>query len=536
MRIIRRRWVLATIVMSVVAMALLTALAIRFPITSDALRSRLIVALSSRLDAAVELERLSIRLYPRLQATGAGLTVRHRDHPDLPALVSVGAFTVDADLAGLWRRRIARVRLEGLVLNIPPGSKRSPLVGARDRAPGPNTEQASDAGEDAAAPSYARDLVIEELDAPQAQLVILRDDPAKLPRTWYLHQLRMRTVGIARAMPFETLLTNAVPPGQITASGSFGPWNRVSPAETPLDGQFTFDNADLGVFKGIAGTLNSRGTFGGALNRIAVDGRTDTPDFMITLSGHPVPLQTTYHAIVDATNGNTTLDPVNARLQDTPIEARGGVYEVEGVKGREVRLDVSIDSGRLEDVLRLAVKAPGPTMRGRLHLTTSLAIPPGDREVVEKLRLDGRFAIENGTFTNAGVQSRINELSQRARGETGKGAVAQVPSNFAGRFRLADARLALSALTFNVPGAVVRLDGQYHLQRETLAFSGNLHMDAKLSQTVTGFKSLLLKMADPFFRRNGQTVVPLTVSGTRNDPKFGMDVRRVFRRQQEKNR
>ena len=55
-------------------------------------------------------------------------------------------------------------------------------------------------------------------------------------------------------------------------------------------------------------------------------------------------------------------------------------------------------------------------------------------------------------------------------------------------------------------------------------------MDAKVSQTVTGFKSLLLKLADPLFNKNGRTVIPLKISGTRNEPKFGLDMGRVFKR------
>ncbi len=47
---------------------------------------------------------------------------------------------------------------------------------------------------------------------------------------------------------------------------------------------------------------------------------------------------------------------------------------------------------------------------------------------------------------------------------------------------------------------------------------------------MTGFKSLLLKMADPLFRKNGKTVVPLKISGTRNDPQFGLDMQRVLKR------
>jgi hypothetical protein len=174
------------------------------------------------------------------------------------------------------------------------------------------------------------------------------------------------------------------------------------------------------VFDGIGGTLSAKGTFGGKLEVIAVDGETTTPDFSIDISGQPVPLTTNYHAVVDATNGNTTLDPVNARFLQTSLVARGGVYEVPGVKGRVIKLDIAMDSGRLEDIMRLAVKTPTPPMTGRLHLTTKFEIPPGKANVVKKLKLDGRFNIENGRFTNVGVQTKINRLSRRARGQAWK--------------------------------------------------------------------------------------------------------------------
>ncbi len=108
-----------------------------------------------------------------------------------------------------------------------------------------------------------------------------------------------------------------------------------------------------------------------------------------------------------------------------------------------------------------------------------------------------------------------------------------VGSNFQGRFTLRDSRLALPTVTFDVPGALVELHGQYGLKQEDIAFDGNLYMDAKISQTVTGFKSLLLKAIDPWFRRNGKTVVPLKISGSRAEPKFGVDVGRVLRRSRD---
>ena len=116
-----------------------------------------------------------------------------------------------------------------------------------------------------------KQVVINRVDAPDAKLIVLRRDPSKPPRTWLLHQLHVQNVSFATHMPFETVLTNAVPPGEIKAAGTFGPWQTENPGRTPLDGQFTFDNADLSVFEGISGTLSARGNFRGTLNRIDIN-------------------------------------------------------------------------------------------------------------------------------------------------------------------------------------------------------------------------------------------------------------------------
>jgi hypothetical protein len=90
--------------------------------------------------------------------------------------------------------------------------------------------------------------------------------------------------------------------------------------------------------------------------------------------------------------------------------------------------------------------------------------------------------------------------------------------------------LRIPELAFGIPGAAVKLQGNYALRPQTIAFTGNLYMDAKVSQTVTGWKSILLKVADPLFRQNGQTVVPIKITGTRSAPAFGMDVGRIFKK------
>jgi hypothetical protein len=103
-----------------------------------------------------------------------------------------------------------------------------------------------------------------------------------------------------------------------------------------------------------------------------------------------------------------------------------------------------------------------------------------------------------------------------------------VASTFRGQFSLDDGRLRLAPLRFDIPGALVDIRGEYALRRETLSFAGQVLMDAKISQTVTGWKAWLLKPIDPLFRKDGRTFVPVTISGTRNDPKFGVDVKRIF--------
>jgi hypothetical protein len=111
----------------------------------------------------------------------------------------------------------------------------------------------------------------------------------------------MGAVFIDKPLAFSASLENAVPPGAIETSGTFGPWGREAPGQTPLEGTFTFEHADLGVFKGISGVLSAVGTF----ERIEVHGVTDTPDFTVKAGGHPMPLHATYDAIVDGTSGNT---------------------------------------------------------------------------------------------------------------------------------------------------------------------------------------------------------------------------------------
>jgi hypothetical protein len=190
-----------------------------------------------------------------------------------------------------------------------------------------------------------------------------------------------------------------------------------------------------------------------------------------------------------------------------------------------------MDRGRLEDVLRMAVKAPQPPMNGALKLTTTFVLPPGDRDVVEKLKLDGAFTIADARFASPEVQTKINTLSHRTRGHNPERQTERVSSQFAGTFKLANGVLAIPHVAFDVPGAAIRLGGNYGLESEQIDFAGAAFTDAKVSEMTTGFKSLLLKPVDLLFNRKhgGGSEIPVKVTGTRKEPVFGLDKSRVFK-------
>jgi hypothetical protein len=69
--------------------------------------------------------------------------------------------------------------------------------------------------------------------------------------------------------------------------------------------------------------------------------------------------------------------------------------------------------------------------------------------------------------------------------------------------------------------------GTYGLLTSRVNFHGSLNLDAKLSHTTTGVKSVLLKPLQPFFTKKGAgTLVPVKVTGTREHPSVGLDLGR----------
>jgi hypothetical protein len=154
-------------------------------------------------------------------------------------------------------------------------------------------------------------------------------------------------------------------------------------------------------------------------------------------------------------------------------------------------------------------------------------LPPGDADAVDKLRLDGSFEIATAQFTTGNVQARVDELSQRARGEPEE-PPDRVASDFRGQFVMRDGVIHFSKVTFSVPSANVSLDGRYTVRSKALDFRGTVRLDAKLSELTTGVKSFFLRIVDPLVRQRDVTLIPVTIRGTADKPDFGVDLGRAF--------
>ena len=153
-------------------------------------------------------------------------------------------------------------------------------------------------------------------------------------------------------------------------------------------------------------------------------------------------------------------------------------------------------------------------MSGNIFLKTKIQIPPLSGKVREKLRLDGRFDLSNAVFLKSKIQDRIDGLSRRGKGQPNNEEIDQVVSGMAGAFKMENEVITFSALSFAVPGAGVDLAGNYNLDSEALDFRGALKLEAKISQTMTGWKRWVLKPIDPLFSKGGSgTLLHIKVEG-----------------------
>ena len=261
-------------VVVIAALVLLAVSEVMLKRAEPILKGRVIETLRARFDSRVELDTLEVSIIRGLAVSGKGLRIFAPD--DVVAagakdpLIAIQQFEFHAGLLGLFLKptHVRTVSVQGLAINIPPPSMRG-QAGSKSRH---------------------RDkikIVVDEIVFDDSQLVIGTNKPDKDPKVFALKHIVLRDVGARAPSPYEAWLTNAVPKGEIHATGTFGPWNTESPGDSTVTGKYTFQHADLNTIRGIGGMLSSVGDFNGQLDRIAVQGTADVPNFSLDTANHP---------------------------------------------------------------------------------------------------------------------------------------------------------------------------------------------------------------------------------------------------------
>ena len=480
-------------------------------------RDQAVRYLENRFHADAQINSLNIQL-PKLSSiglvfhrqrgavvhvTGTGLSLKRGDMP-LFAIDKM-QFTVDIASVLEQEKSIDSISLDGVRITVPPKGESGPMPAS-----------AVEAGKK---PINVR---IDQVDIRNTTLLILPKDKTRQPLFYQIDHLLLTPIGPDQPMNYAADLVIPKPAGHVLARGRFGPWNADEPGDALLDGQYKLENADLSVFNGIAGILGSTGNFTGTLAAINVTGEANVPDFRLSISGNRVPLRTQFEALVDGTNGNTVLKPVHATLGRTNFTTTGAIVKHDNAPMKTITLNVAMPNGYLPDMLRLAMKGE-PFMDGRITLNTRIDIPPLTIKVKQKLLLDGTFSLQDARFLKSTVQSQIDGLSRHAQGQPTNQEIDSVASNMKGSFRLENQLMTFRSLTFDVPGAGVALGGTYNLSGDALDFKGTLKLQARVSEMVTGWKSIILKPIDPLFAKNGAgTFLNILVEGTARRPELGV--------------
>ena len=251
-------------------------------------------------DSQVEVRSFRQIFFPVPGCILEGVVFRH-GLPQINPLISVEKLIVRGSYLGLLSNRVDRMTAEGMRVSIPAFGTGQPFHTTRSQ------------------------ITVEEFIANGATVEFASSHPDQPPLRFDIHEATLRDVAPHGPFSFRLKVHNPEPPGEVSIAGKFGEWNKADPGQTPIAGEYTFEQADLSVYEGVAGKLSSTGKFGGTLGHIDIAGATDTPDFEVKSGKHPVRLNSEFTAYVDATRGDTFLKHVRASFGKTQVEAEGSI-------------------------------------------------------------------------------------------------------------------------------------------------------------------------------------------------------------------
>lgn len=467
-------------------------------------REAVVQDLEDALGIQVRIRNFRLIRFPHPGCVLEGVAFVQNQEADSPPLISIQRLTVTGSYLGLLAHRVPLIRADGMHVIVPPFGSGSLLSHKKS------------------------DTVVGEFATENAVLEFRRHDNTQAPVKFAIHRFAIHDLASDRAMTFETALSNPEPPGEIRANGKIGPWREGKGEQTPVQGNYSFERAELGSIGGIAGLLSSRGKFLGTFKELAVEGDTDTPAFEVKHSQHRTHLVTNFNALVDATNGDVTLRDVNAHFWNTRVRAQGTVDGKHGGAGKTALLEIAGREGRIEDLMMLFIRDKKSPIAGVVSFGAKTKIPPKEGPFLKKIELEGDFGIDAARFTNPEKQQQATELSEKARGkadqlEDGELPPERILSDLKGHVALKNGMATFSKLTFTVPGATAEMQGTYDLISERINLRGTLQMAAKLSQATTGVKSFLLKIINPFIKKDKPNQpISFRITGTYDKPEYSV--------------
>lgn len=501
----RGRWLIPIAVVILAGCCIVgSILAFRWPFSSQ----NVIDSVKEDWPGTITVQRFYRTYFPHPGCVLENVALNRKSAAPGPPLVMIQKVTVEADYHDLFLRPgyIHKIVLEGLRISVPVEQ--------------PETEKTS-AGSNQTAKSSNSSVRLGEVFTKDASLEIARKNDEALK--FAIHELRLNSITGSSRMSYDVAMRNAEPPGEIRSRGKLGPWDSQHLDSIPLSGTYTFDQADLGVFKGIAGTLSGKGEFHGALGRIETQGTTDTPNFAVSHSHHAVSLKTKYTATVDGTGGDTILRSVDGTFLHTAVHIEGSVATKPGQPGKTTSLNLNVRGAHIDDVLWLFVRASKAPLKGTANFHAHIVWPSGPQAFLKRVVLQGDFEIEHGQWENPERQSNLNMLSKRASGNKKDKNTDEVTADIKGGVALSDGIAKFHDVSFEMPGAEARLHGNYDLETTKIDFHGDLRTTSSISNDSTGAKAILLKPLDPLFKRKrAGAVVPVAMIGTYSRPQFGI--------------
>ncbi|HWG58940.1 MAG TPA: AsmA-like C-terminal region-containing protein [Candidatus Acidoferrales bacterium] len=518
----------------VIAAAIITfviVLAVRWPFS----RERVLRSLGETLGGTAKAERFRSTYFPHPGCIVESLEVtRSNGQAGAPPLALAKRMTIEASYGDFLLRPgyIAKISFDDLQVHIPARqSSDSGSNGAQTESQ--DKKQNANAGGDPAGnadgssgkskeqKNSGSEIRTGEITANGATLEIERRKGSK-PLDFRFHSLSLTSVESSSAISFHATFSNAIPRAEVWAAGQIGPWKRGHLGETPVRGSYSLVNADLRAFPGISGTLASGGRFDGKLEGIAAQGKLCVPNFRVTRNHQQRPLGARFDLLVDALHGDVTLRQVNASLAHTDLVAHGSIAAAAGQSGKTVSLHFNSRNGRIEDLLNLFVRRPPAPLSGKADFEAQVTIKPKEAPFLKKVVLRGSFSISDGHFSNAGTQSKVNDLSELASGHKDEGQPAPpVAASLRGDVLLQAGTAHFANLVLGVPGSSARMHGSYNLASNRIDFHGSMKTQAELSKESRGIKALLLKPLDPFFKKkHAGAELPVAMTGTYAQPHY----------------